>query len=100
MAFPATGKTKGVPDDTKEPPTTEHMRVLVAEDDPVNSRIIKKRLEKIGHEVYLTINGEECYSAYSEQPGYFDLVLMDLQASNNCQVTMSTCANAKTRCPS
>jgi anti-sigma regulatory factor (Ser/Thr protein kinase) len=57
----------------------EHMRVLVAEDDPVNSRIIKKRLEKLGHEVYLTVNGEECADTYSNKTGFFDIVLMDMQ---------------------
>jgi hypothetical protein len=59
--------------------STEHMRVLVAEDDPVNSRIVKKRLEKMGHNVYLTVNGEECASAYGETPVDFDVVLMDMQ---------------------
>ncbi|KAF2172824.1 hypothetical protein M409DRAFT_49350 [Zasmidium cellare ATCC 36951] len=55
------------------------MRVLVAEDDPVNSRIIKKRLEKLGHEVTLTVNGEECASTYCEKTNFFDIVLMDMQ---------------------
>ncbi|OQN98410.1 hypothetical protein B0A48_15679 [Cryoendolithus antarcticus] len=64
---------------TKDAPTADHMHVLVAEDDPVNSRIIKKRLEKLGHEVYLTVNGEECAGAYGEKTGYFDIVLMDMQ---------------------
>ncbi|SMY24253.1 unnamed protein product [Zymoseptoria tritici ST99CH_1A5] len=58
---------------------THHMRVLVAEDDPVNSRIMKKRLEKLGHEVVLTVNGEECSSMYCDNPGQFDIVLMDMQ---------------------
>lgn len=57
----------------------EHMNVLVAEDDPVNSKIIKKRLEKAGHFVFLTVNGEECSSAYCERCGFFDIVLMDMQ---------------------
>ena len=57
------------------------LHVLVAEDDPVNSKIIKKRLEKFGHEVYLTINGEECSSAYGERRAFFDVVLMDMQVS-------------------
>ncbi|PSK33647.1 Histidine protein kinase 1 [Elsinoe australis] len=57
----------------------KHMRVLIAEDDPVNSRIIKKRLEKLGHMPCLTVNGEECSSAYGEKSGYFDVVLMDMQ---------------------
>lgn len=73
------GDVKDVPDTTDEAPTADHMRVLVAEDDPVNSRIIKKRLEKLGHEVYLTVNGEECSTAYGEKTGYFDIVLMDMQ---------------------
>ena len=61
------------------PQDAEHLQVLVAEDDPVNSRIIKKRLEKSGHEVHHTINGEECASTYGEKPGLFDVVLMDMQ---------------------
>lgn len=59
----------------------EHLQVLVAEDNPINSRIIKKRLEKCGHIVYLTINGEECANAYKEKPAFFDVVLMDMQVS-------------------
>ncbi|KAF2181092.1 hypothetical protein K469DRAFT_590399 [Zopfia rhizophila CBS 207.26] len=59
--------------------TAERMRVLVAEDDPVNSKIIKKRLEKLGHEICLTINGEECAGAFSDKPRDYDVVLMDMQ---------------------
>ena len=55
--------------------------VLVAEDDPINSKIVQKRLEKIGHEVYLTINGEECSSLFGERSASFDVVLMDMQVS-------------------
>ncbi|KAF2009525.1 hypothetical protein BU24DRAFT_358360 [Aaosphaeria arxii CBS 175.79] len=62
-----------------ESSSPEHLRVLVAEDDPVNSRIIKKRLEKKGHQVFLTVNGEECASAFCEDPQGFDVVLMDMQ---------------------
>ncbi|THZ45039.1 hypothetical protein D6C90_04612 [Aureobasidium pullulans] len=68
-----------VPETTDEAPTADHMRVLVAEDDPVNSRIIKKRLEKLGHEVHLTSNGEECSSFHGDKSGFFDVVLMDMQ---------------------
>ncbi|KAH6629078.1 hypothetical protein C7974DRAFT_180834 [Boeremia exigua] len=59
--------------------TSDRMRVLVAEDDPVNSRIVKKRLEKMQHVVHLTVNGEECASAFGESPKDFDVVLMDMQ---------------------
>ncbi|WEW55793.1 hypothetical protein PRK78_001226 [Emydomyces testavorans] len=55
------------------------LNVLVAEDDPINSKIVKKRLEKSGHNVHLTINGEECATAYRTDPASFDVVLMDIQ---------------------
>ena len=65
----------------QEPFNADRLHVLVAEDDPINSKIVQKRLEKIGHIVHLTINGEECSSAYGEKPTAFDVVLMDMQVS-------------------
>jgi hypothetical protein len=55
------------------------LRVLVAEDDPINAKILQKRLGKLHHTVRRTINGEECANAYSEQPTEWDVVLMDIQ---------------------
>jgi hypothetical protein len=63
-----------------KPLDTEHLRILVAEDDPINSRIIEKRLERSGHEVHITINGKECAVSH-EKPAFFDVVLMDMQVS-------------------
>ncbi|KAG0640812.1 hypothetical protein HOY80DRAFT_1008851 [Tuber brumale] len=60
-----------------EPP--ERYEILVAEDDPINSKIIKKRLEKMGHGVALTVNGEECADLYSKNGQNYDIVLMDMQ---------------------
>jgi light-regulated signal transduction histidine kinase (bacteriophytochrome) len=65
----------------REPLNAENMHVLVAEDDLVNSRIVKKRLEKLGHVIHLTGNGEECAGAYCDQSGLYDVVLMDMQVS-------------------
>lgn len=59
--------------------SADHLHILVAEDDPINSKIVKKRLEKLGHEVYLTINGEECANTHGDRAMSFDVVLMDLQ---------------------
>ncbi|KAF1981976.1 hypothetical protein K402DRAFT_424948 [Aulographum hederae CBS 113979] len=73
------GEDTGSPEKKEEALSAAKMRVLVAEDDPVNSRIIKKRLETIGHEVHLTLNGEECATMYGEKSGFFDVVLMDMQ---------------------
>jgi len=55
------------------------LQVLVAEDDPINMKILKKRLEKAGHGVTHAVNGEDCASVYSETPEKFDIVLMDMQ---------------------
>lgn len=71
MPFSAAPKPK--------PTTMEKFNVLVAEDDPINSKIIQKRLEKLGHMVYLTGNGEACASAYRADCKGFDVVLMDIQ---------------------
>ncbi|KAJ5405413.1 hypothetical protein N7465_006697 [Penicillium sp. CMV-2018d] len=56
-----------------------NLHVLVAEDDPTNSTIVQKRLEKCGHTVHMTSNGKECAYAYKANPTGFDAVLMDLQ---------------------
>ncbi|KAL5437077.1 hypothetical protein PMIN06_004951 [Paraphaeosphaeria minitans] len=84
--YPRSGTVLGELSDKPEKKSTsskelsyEHLRVLVAEDDPVNSRIVQKRLDKLGHEVYLTVNGEECAGAYCDKPQDFDVVLMDMQ---------------------
>ena len=70
-----------VPNNHPQSPNADHLNVLVAEDDPINSKIMKKRLEKVGHIVHLTINGEECSSAYGDTPTAFDVILMDMQVS-------------------
>ncbi|KAL2392365.1 Cyanobacterial phytochrome B [Exophiala dermatitidis] len=65
--------------DVETSPSADNFSILVAEDDPINSKIMQKRLEKLGHSVRMTVNGEECASAHGEQPAAFDAILMDLQ---------------------
>lgn len=57
------------------------LHVLVAEDDPVNSKIVEKRLTKLGHTVVLTGNGEACAERFESDSKAFDVVLMDIQVS-------------------
>ncbi|CAJ0547746.1 Ff.00g045000.m01.CDS01 [Fusarium sp. VM40] len=57
----------------------QHLEVLVAEDDPINMKILRKRLERVGHGVHHTVNGEDCAAAYRERSNDFDVVLMDMQ---------------------
>lgn len=54
-------------------------KVLVAEDDPINSKIIKKRMERLGHGVSLTVNGAECVDLFMKNSKEYDIVLMDMQ---------------------
>lgn len=63
------------------PPQSAKLQVLVAEDDPINMKILRKRLEKAGHTVHHTVNGEDCAAAYKGSAGKYDVVLMDMQVS-------------------
>jgi CheY-like chemotaxis protein len=53
------------------------LRVLVAEDNPVNQKVAGKILEKLGCEVVVVSDGKQAVDAVFEKP--FDLVLMDVQ---------------------
>ncbi|KAJ6127002.1 CheY-like superfamily [Penicillium sp. IBT 18751x] len=65
--------------ESAEMPQISKLRILVAEDDPINSTIVKKRLEKLDYMVHMTSNGKQCASLYIEWPHSFDAILMDLQ---------------------
>jgi len=54
-----------------------NLRILLAEDNPVNQRLSVRMLEKMGHRVAVAQTGKEALDAL--RAGKFDLVLMDLQ---------------------
>ena len=53
------------------------MKVLVAEDNAVNQRVVLAMLSRLGHEARVVPNGREALEALADQE--FDLVLMDCQ---------------------
>jgi two-component system sensor histidine kinase/response regulator len=53
------------------------LRVLLAEDNPVNQKLATHLLESMGHEVRLARNGLEAVERYRLE--FFDLICMDLQ---------------------
>jgi signal transduction histidine kinase/CheY-like chemotaxis protein/ligand-binding sensor domain-containing protein len=55
----------------------EGLRILLAEDNPVNQLFARRLLEKDGHQVTLAMNGEAALRASEEQS--FDVILMDVQ---------------------
>jgi len=58
----------------EEPPS---LRILLAEDNPVNQMLAARLLERHGHRVALARNGREALEQVEAQP--FDLILMDVQ---------------------
>ena len=53
------------------------LRILVAEDNPVNRLLIGTRLRRMGHRVTMVEDGRKAVDAVRE--GDFDVVLMDMQ---------------------
>lgn len=76
-------------------PDTTKLQVLIAEDDPINSRILRKRLEKSGHQVSHAVNGEDCATVYREKSSAFDVVLMDMQVRALGRSLVISCANSQ-----
>ncbi len=54
------------------------LRILVAEDNPVNQKLIQSLLSKEGHEVTLVASGRQAVTAVGDGAP-FDVVLMDIQ---------------------
>jgi signal transduction histidine kinase/DNA-binding NarL/FixJ family response regulator len=65
---------------TLAPGRFKRLRVLVAEDHPVNRAYLEAVLEKLGHEAVFKVDGDGAVRAIVEQPEGqdFDVVLMDL----------------------
>ncbi|HEX8984872.1 MAG TPA: response regulator [Bryobacteraceae bacterium] len=55
-----------------------HLRILLAEDNPVNQRLAQRLLQKRGHEVSVAGDGRQALEAATNE-GPFDLILMDVQ---------------------
>ena len=54
------------------------MNVLIAEDDPTSSLLLRKSLEKLGHNVVATENGKEAWQKVSQPDGHdFHLLITD-----------------------
>jgi len=66
------GLLTGVPE-----PKARRMRILVAEDNPVNQLVAVAMLERLGHLVDVAANGFEALDAVRRFP--YDLVFMDVQ---------------------
>lgn len=52
------------------------LRILLAEDNPINQMVVRTMLEKGGHKVSVVENGQEALTAV--ETGGYDIVLMDM----------------------
>ncbi|OCL13680.1 phytochrome-like protein [Glonium stellatum] len=56
----------------------ESLFILIADDNAVNLAILQRRLEKMGHEVKISRDGQECFDIYKKHSERIDFILMDL----------------------
>ncbi|MCP5051851.1 MAG: response regulator [bacterium] len=83
---PVTSPVSNTPGETGEPLETMEdsgdgptFHILLAEDNPINQKLVRFILTKSGYRVKVVGNGEEAVIAYTEDPGRFDLIFMDVQ---------------------
>jgi CheY-like chemotaxis protein len=74
---PTRGSARGAPAPRETSRPAKPLDVLVAEDNPMNQKLVLRLLEKWGHRPTLARNGREAFEATGRKS--FDLVLMDVQ---------------------
>jgi len=77
-AFPIAAQEEPVePAGSRVQTSSRHIRILLAEDNPINQKVAVRLLERWGHRVDIAGNGKEAVNAVRRQE--YDLVLMDCQ---------------------
>jgi hypothetical protein len=64
-----------LPPQPKEP----NLKVLYAEDNLLNSRLLEERLRKKEYEVHVVADGQICADTVRATPDEYDIILMDIQ---------------------
>jgi signal transduction histidine kinase/CheY-like chemotaxis protein len=77
FAIPAPVHVAPETDAAAEVVVQRKVRVLVADDDPVNRLVAQRLLQRLGHDAYVVCDGAEAVRAVAQEP--WDLVLMDCQ---------------------
>jgi CheY-like chemotaxis protein len=70
-------------------PSQQPMMVIVADDNTINLQILQRRLERMGHQVEISCDGQQCYDMFVESSVATQFILMDLDASKNVSLSFS-----------
>ena len=73
----ALGRVAEVAPDQEDAAASAPLRILLAEDNPINQNVAVRLLEKLGHSADIAANGQEALARLEERP--YDVVLMDVQ---------------------
>jgi signal transduction histidine kinase/DNA-binding response OmpR family regulator len=74
---PAKALRSPVRPETRKTTSAQPLKVLLAEDTPLNVKVATRSLEKMGHGVSAAQDGEKCLDILASED--FDLVLMDVE---------------------
>ena len=55
------------------------LKALIAEDNPINQKLLKTKLKSMGIEADVANNGLEAFNKYSMNPEKYDIIFMDVQ---------------------
>ncbi|HBN10021.1 MAG TPA: hypothetical protein DD435_15730 [Cyanobacteria bacterium UBA8530] len=76
LSFKVSEKSKKLPPPEFETHPLPPLRILLAEDNPINQKVVMRILEKRGHSVFLAEDGQQALSLWERVP--VDLILMDV----------------------
>lgn len=87
-------------DDVPDKTPYRHLSILIAEDNPINSRMLEHRLSKLGHSVQVATNGQACVDLFDTSSTAFDVILVSPRSSEHIlRVFQSICFSLLTEIP-
>jgi CheY-like chemotaxis protein len=55
------------------------IHILLAEDNPINQKLVRFMLTRAGYQLEIATNGKEALEVFTADPVAFDLIFMDIQ---------------------
>jgi len=71
--------TKTSPDEKPQHKEIYTLKALIAEDNPINQKLLQTTLKSLGIESDLANNGLEAFNKYTMNPEKYDVIFMDVQ---------------------